>query len=1353
MKKRYFLSALSLLFAGSPLFAQEWNKETYPDYNPNYSNPDESLVKLVQSNTRKGMRKAEAQNFPDHLNNADTKFFPPVFNQSGGSCGSASRYGYMFTHEMNAWRDADGSLYENQYPTHFIWLHTNGNDGKNEFGMYVGIPNAPTYGGRTYSSLFGYQVETDNNFGWMTGYDKWYSGFFNRMTAPTTNPYSLGTDEGRMAAKAWLVNHAGDDSFQGGGIIGLGVASGGVWKYIPNTATNKEIGVAGMWYVDKWGTQVDHAITLVGYDDRIEFDLDGNGIYGEVEQNANGEYVKDEKGAWIIANSWGGWCNDGFIYCPYAYAGSVFNNNGTTDTRDDDTFNKSSWWYGELYHIRKDYRPFRTIKLRMDYSRRSEMLLQAGVSTDLNATEPESVTDMHHFRNAGDGANGKTDPAPQVPMLGKWADGAYHTEPMEFGYDLTDLSAGYDRNRPLKYFFIVNTKSTAIGEGNIHYASIIDYEHDLQGIETPFDLGETGKVEIKNAGEKTIISVVVQGAAYNAPTGVTISDGKLVWSQPVASGHVLKGYNIYKEGELLGQTDAATLQWPVDGSGTYSVEAVYADGTASHQVSVTTAVEKADENVVVNLSNGGFSIPDVFNKKYQNCTIEFYIKPNSLINYNNMFGPGWGTFLFHCNSDGHVSAGWDTNDRIETSAGTLVKGQWAHLTLVVEGNKMSLYKRTSKIGERRSNEFSGIGGFGNLVFRSSGNEANDCSYDEIRIWDRAMTSSEVSKLAVREFHGDVMPEGLIAYYKGDTFEKDGNTYLRDCVGGHHALMTNNNFKTEVPALQPLILEPGSTGLRVKINPSSEDVVAGTPVTFTTERTEGIRSMKWTVEALGIKNLSAKDFTANFPKAGTYDVIVKGFGYEKNGTVPEVADTLPVIVGSPAAPVADFMATATEVPAGDRISFYVSSPLSGYIYHWSLPGAETESMTSPKVGTSYPNAGTYTVTLTVTSPSGEKAESSKQIVVSRVKPEADFSVTRPVILKGDSTILVNQSKHDATSIQWTIESPQQKIVVNGGQNYVFRPTAPGIYNVTLKATNDLGDDETTQQRAVVVTNADSKNGLSFNSSNARVVLEKPVSDEETVNELTISWWMNPTKLQEYCLGMGENESSLMLRVDAKGNLQFHAGGGVPDSKDATAGFIIPGEWHHYAVAFTSAGRVRFSRDGEALGAVYVKKGNTTVKSFATPSSFSIGLEDAPMNGVIDEFSIWQSALSSADIKEICNEPIADPELYITGEKAAKNLRVYYQFNQSGGDVQDLTSLKNTGKRVNFGPEGDAWGLSSGVFCLNFGEKQDDIVLDGISNIKGLITKGDAIFNLKGQRVDENNLTPGIYIQQGRKIIVK
>ena len=39
--------------------------------------------------------------------------------------------------------------------------------------------------------------------------------------------------------------------------------------------------------------------------------------------------------------------------------------------------------------------------------------------------------------------------------------------------------------------------------------------------------------------------------------------------------------------------------------------------------------------------------------------------------------------------------------------------------------------------------------------------------------------------------------------------------------------------------------------------------------------------------------------------------------------------------------------------------------------------------------------------------------------------------------------------------------------------------------------------------------------------------------------------------------------------------------------------------------------------------------------------------------------------------------------------------------------DATSHQLHGRRTNFGPDGDAWGLSAGVFCLNFDTPLEDV----------------------------------------------
>ena len=270
------LVTAAMIAATIPVVAQvEVNYEKYPDY-ALPTRGDKTLM----------IRKGDAKKTrPVRVNNAANKHFPTIFNQDGGSCGSASRISYMFTYEINALRNADASLPENIYPSHFTWLLTNSGSSKDQMAIANGIPNIEVYGGRTYSSLFGNQDCSDNDFGWMQGYDKWYSAMFNRLGSTANFPVSVESEEGREAVKNWLWNHNGDEDFAAGGICGIGVASGGVWLRIPNSSKNRELGVNGKYYVGSWGQQVDHALTIVGYDDEIEFDLDGNGVAGEKEKD------------------------------------------------------------------------------------------------------------------------------------------------------------------------------------------------------------------------------------------------------------------------------------------------------------------------------------------------------------------------------------------------------------------------------------------------------------------------------------------------------------------------------------------------------------------------------------------------------------------------------------------------------------------------------------------------------------------------------------------------------------------------------------------------------------------------------------------------------------------------------------------------------------------------------------------------------------------------------------------------------------------------------------------------------------------------------------------------------------
>lgn len=1308
-----------------------YDKERLPDFvEPMKAFPPEPrLMKYVpvegEPQSRRLARQAAYEALPDHWNNADTRYFPPIFNQSSGSCNYASRSAYAFTHEINALRDADGSLPENQYPTHWGWLLMNAglSTTKCDIMRYVGTPNVVDYGGRTYSEFFGPQEPSHNDFGWMNGYARWRNTMNNRITSITSMPMTLESEAGRMAAKAWLYNHAGDLDFKAGGLIVVEVASGGNWQSIPRTAANDAIGATGKKYVYRWGTTIDHSLTIVGYDDRIEFDLDGNGKAGEVE--------KDEKGAWIIANSWGGeWQNEGFIYCPYKYAG--YTSDPTTGQL------THGYMTGSLINVRKNYTPQRAIKLKMAYSHRSELQLQVGISTDPEATEPERVINMYHFKYAGDGNWGDTDPAPATPMLGRWQ-GTMNYSAMEFMYDLTDFSADFDQSKPLKYFFIINRKKdTNQGKGNILEASIVDMKRDPDGVESLFDLGGE-RFEISNEGKRLMISTLVHGEGYNSINNLALSDGVLTWTAPRICSYRVASYNVYSDDVLLGNT--RELTYTVDGGRAYGVSAVYEDGYESERVTVVAATHHND--VAANIEEGGFTIPKVFDNHYTDCTIEFLVRPTRFADWNNQAGPGWNNYMQHSNADGTFCCGWSTGDRI-TSTEPLELNTWQHMAIVVEGNRMTLYKDAKAIGSCTSGTYSGIGGFGDFVFRhASESEWQNAQYDEIRIWDHARSVTQLQgsaeQLKRQEFYGDVLPQGLLAYYKGDTFMgANGGYYLREYVHGYHAPIHRLTSDPQVEST--LELHTTSLPAMVAVN-VPEGVQAGQPVVMTATRGDAINDLWWNIPACGIEDRHIIAPTVAFPAPGSYDVIVSGRDY--SGQV--YSDTVQVAVGEAPELDASFTINSKRFVCGEHLSMSANKFTDGCAYQWLLPGARVETVYGAKAGATYEAGGEYTITLRVTAEDGRTAESSQTIQMSAIAPEADFYVSEPIVMKGTPVTLTSSSRYMPTSYEWTVDGPAQKTIIREARPVqTWTPRHSGRYDVTLSVANAVGDNSITKGRAVMVLNAESGSGLFFTRSEAQVTI--PNTNE--IGAFTFDFWANASSLGGQCWGMGKDQGTMLLSVDGKGKMTLHIKGKAYSSPE---GFVEIGVWNHYAISRStlgSKGTITFMRNGETIATV---TGATTAKiAAADMPAITLGVGGLPITGAIDEFRFWKGSQVSK-MKTLCNQPMENPE-------AQTNLLVYYDCNQSGGDLIDRSGKGNDGVRTGFGPDGDAWGASKGVFSLYFGDKQEDEVITGIEEVlpsEPVAAGRTGVYTLSGQYVGRTiqGLPAGLYIVDGKKMVVR
>lgn len=1250
--KSVILSAMSLAIACS-LPAQVNKVNEVPDFKYG-ENPDWSLMKNAYPTKSNGYAKPAPQQRPDHWNNATLKFFPPIFNQSGPSCMGSAYVGYNFTNETNSFRDADGSLPENQYAVFFNWLLTQFSSNKETMLRTIGDPNMVVYGGRTYSNKFGYCDWAASYFGWMQGYDNWFHTFHNRISGHASFPIDVSREEGREAVKQWVWNHNGDTDFHGGGVCYITVGSGLTAGKIASTPANDETGAVGKNYVITWAEKMDHALTIVGYDDRLEFDLDGNGIYGEKD--------KDEVGAWIIVNSWGqGWSNGGWIYCPYAIGGVI--NKGEQP------------WKPEIMYVRKNYRPLRTFKIKMDFNDRHNMSLAAGIATDTSATKPEATIAFEHFKYVGHTA----DSIPAYPMLGQWADGI-HYEPMEFGYDLTDFSATFDRTKPLKYFFIVNTKKGNDGGGHIYNCSFMDYEFDRNGIEFPFQIDT---VDVPCNGKTTMISVIVQGEQLSKPINLAINGNTLTWQAPQATSLKLIKYYICANDRVIDSTDVNTLSYTagnVNGID-FTVKAVYLGSggycysDASNVARVSTPEQTQKDNDVIVLKNAGFKIPNLFKEGMQQATIEWWFKPYNSVSYNQQIGPGWGQFLFHAKNGGGISFGWNTTsgDRYDGSTSLLTVNSWKHYAITVNGSVMTLFINGSKKATVNAKGYHGLSAMGDFVFGSNGQPING-EIDELRIWNTSRTSVDFIYGKDIEIANPTAQDGLMAYYKMDLIEEDGVTKIRDHAHNLHAIIldeANTQVKTDNSFMKPL----GRTQ-KSYFTFLGDEFYAGTGVDVRVS--SPLNTVKWTWNApdAGIKDLNTQKPQFVFPKPGTFDVTMTVT--DDAGVTIDTTRQI-TIIDAPE-PVIDFDIPNDVQYVGDHFSFLNQSQAVNGQYTWSMPGADIPTVNAKNAGAIYNKAGDYKVTLTATGAFGKKSV-TKDVHVIAAAPSPRFVISPNFVIKGEKVYFKNLTRYEPTTVTLNLTNGVENTIISGGSSS-YTTVSPGYYDVTMFASNDVGSNQVTEKNAFVVANADSKNGLFFTGEQQAVTFDSPI--DNISKGITIEWWMQPAKLVNAFLF---EAGTFSIGSDSYGRFNIKNGTSTANTVNNS---VITSEWHHYAFTLSNSTLI-FYRDGEQIS-----RSNLSSNLDLTNAKCAINsIKGFGMNTAVDEFRVWNKAMTLTEIKSYCNQPIEDIE---AAEK--DGLVLYYNFNQGSGNVTDLTSGKHDGIRTGFGPDGDAWGLSTGVFTLNF-----------------------------------------------------
>ncbi len=405
-----------------------------------------SLFGIPEYPENQASLKSMRQDLPAEVDNSESMYFPPIYTQEHAVCNQVSVAYYLMSYELNRLRNLDASLPENQMSVYFTYNFNNGGFGwygsnflqTMDFAKRLGIPSR---------TLFGDDDHMDT-ITWMSGVQKYKSAMGNRAKAYYA--IDLSDAEGIAKLKAWLYDHlSGNESG------GLAVIMGGY----NNLGTLPESSVyAGEKVLYRWGYIASHARVIVGYNDSIRYDLNGDGQFTtDVDINNDGliDIRDSEFGAFKYSESYGTETgNDGFYWAMYSTFADVPANGGILNS--------------EAYVMipYESYQPKLIAEIELSNNLRNQLQIGIGLSKgdNLNQIEQHFYYPMINFQGG------------PRPMQGFNVAGA---DDFAYALDISNILSFVEAGETFRLHLLLNLASTSNpGNGVIHSFKVLDATGD-----------------------------------------------------------------------------------------------------------------------------------------------------------------------------------------------------------------------------------------------------------------------------------------------------------------------------------------------------------------------------------------------------------------------------------------------------------------------------------------------------------------------------------------------------------------------------------------------------------------------------------------------------------------------------------------------------------------------------------------------------------------------------------------------------------------------------------------------------------------------------------------------------------
>ncbi len=638
-------------------------------------------------------------------------------------------------------------------------------------------------------------------------------------------------------------------------------------------------------------------------------------------------------------------------------------------------------------------------------------------------------------------------------------------------------------------------------------------------------------------------------------------------------------------------------------------------------------------------------------------TVEFWLKPFSFSNWNQRIGSGWGSFLFHANSDASFWTGINTgSNRIQSPIGALQAGQWSHVAVTFDNGTLNVYHNGKFIGTLNN-----VQNPGNWqgVFRigDTDDDALDGHLDEFRIWNVARTEEQIQEnMHLTMDIADGCENGLICYYQ---FKDNGDGSVTDAMGVYHSSMQGNGsfITSNVPAAE-------GVGVRKNINASGAQSFddGGEDSNIDINFSGSIPN-----EFVSISEISGEVANGTLP---SYDVLISNYWIANN-----YGDT--TAIGDP--------------------TFLVSENIS----------ASDES--NPQFFQLYGRSSNATDNWNLLAGASSASASNNTISFSQIKTHGQFLITKtttPIItLNGtlsDFGIRVTNVPLAVQSYTFSTKAVTNNVQINAPAGFEISVDPQTGFGNTLniQATNGIIIDTTIYVRFFPTVAQAFSGNITHNSAGA---VEKTIAVSGTGKEIgekasnalsgtggqyltipqtgdlafgptqdfTVELWIQTTATnsdpsiisnKNWNSGGNDGWGLFYLGHDWKVNIDGTSGSRVDLNSNAPD--INDGKWHHLAAVFDRDGNLMIYQDGfltsqTSLAGVYDRNITTTFPINVLQDGTGTYADN--MDAKIDELRLWNTVRTTQELRE---------NMHLTLEGSESGLVAYYQFDESTGDCLDI-----------------------------------------------------------------------------------